>query len=181
MQVHKTMRVSYIFLASLTLISVHSPMSQAQARKVGTPEAKKGAVVLEIIEKDARPKAVGDEYLFFRLYENGNVEFEDQQQAGPSEWEFEMHKLKLNEEEKAGFTGLARACLSLPNDYDPFQRLEEKISITKIRIRDGDGYRQVVIHNYSPENEQTKLHYPKAARKLIEKATNRRKNYHQVA
>ena len=180
MQVHTTMKVFCILILNFTLAPSHSPMSQVKARKVQTPEAQNNAVVLEIVEKDARPKAPGDEYLFFRLYENGDVEFEDQHQSETSEWEFEMHKLKLNEEERYEFTSLAKACLRLPNDYDPLQRIEEKISITKIRIRDEDSYRQVVLHNYSPENEKTKLYYPEGAKKLIEKVMNKRKNYHQV-
>ena len=181
MQVNRTMRLLLISLVSFSLVPIHLSIAVGQARKAQTPDALKGVVIFEIIEKDARPKAAGDEHLFFRLYENGNVEFEDQHQNGASEWAFEMHKLKLNEEERYAFTSLARACLRLPNDFDPLQRLEEKVSITKIRIKDENGYMQVVIHNYSPENEKTKLYYPDAARRLIEKATNKRKNYHQVA
>jgi hypothetical protein len=157
-----------------------SPMGQAQ-RKVPSPESQTGIVILEIIEVDARPKVAGDEYLHFRIYESGKVEFEDQHQNRLSQWEFEMHKLKLNEDDKEDFINLARKCLSLPNDYDPLQRKEEKISITKIRIRDDDSYRQVLIHNYSPENEKTQLYYPKIAKELMQKVRNIRKNYHQIA
>jgi len=177
MQVHIPNSIFLIVMAFLS-ISPHSPSTQTQARKVQLPESKM-EVVLDIIQKDARPKAVGDEYLFFRLYASGEVEFEDRHQKGPSEWEFRIHKIELGEKEKERFLKIARRCLLLPNDYDPLQRLEEKVSIYRIRIRDDDDYRQAVIHNYSPENEKTDLYYPKEAKELIQEVRYIRQQYHQ--
>jgi hypothetical protein len=166
-------------IIGLILILVRSGSSQAQARKAPVPSSQTSSMVFEIMEKDARPKAPGDEYLYFRLYEDGTAEFEFTP-LGSMPQGFRMHKIHLNEEERDELFGLARGCLASPADFDPMQRLEEKVMISKIRIRDEDGdYNQIVIHHYSPENEKTRLYFPKVARDLMQKVSHLRGKYLQ--
>lgn len=142
--------------------------SQAQARKA-PPAQSPDNVELEIIEKDARPKTTGNEYLYFRLYTNGAVEFESSL-ADKSPQGIKLYKVKLKAEDRDELFDLDKRCLSAPMSYDPMQRLEEKNSITRIRIRDEDGdYRQIMVHSYSPENEKTQLYFPENTKKLLQK------------
>jgi hypothetical protein len=133
---------------------------------------------LEIIQKDARPQAAGDEYLYFRFYESGKVECEGKATLTSSRSAFQFHRITLESAERQELLTLAEENLILPNDFDPMQRKEDKVVITRIRIRDQDGgYRQTLFHHYSPENENTQLLIPTIARKLWQKVNALRKKY----
>jgi hypothetical protein len=161
----------------LLLSALRYETSQGQFRKAPLPDPNV-AVVLEIIQKDARPQAAGDEYLYFRLYENGKVECEGKAASASSGSTFQFYRFILEAEELDELLTLAEASLTLPNDFDPMQRKEDKVAITRIRIRDVDGgHRQTLLHQYSPENENTRLLIPSTARKLLQKVNVLRKKY----
>jgi hypothetical protein len=141
--------------------------------------ASNDVVILEIIEKDARAGMEGDEILFFRLYESGIVEFEDQQ--GPPGIGYQIYKLIIDEEEKSEFIMLSRKCKVLANEYDSLQPAAEKHSITRIRVKEGDDYREVVTNNYRPESDKTRAFYPREIKVILEKAKGIRVRYHRKA
>jgi hypothetical protein len=137
-------------------------------------------MVFEIIEKDARPHGSGDEYLYFRLYRDGAAEFEHNPLGQPVNKGIKAHRIKLTEDEQEELSSLALRCLDIPGDFDPMQRLEEKVAISTITIRDQDGdYYHRVIHHYRPENEKTSKYFPEAARDLLRKANYIRRKYLQ--
>jgi hypothetical protein len=161
----------------LILSALRCETTQEQFRNPPLPDPHV-AVVLEIIQKDARPRAAGDEYLYFRLYESGKVECESKAAVASSGNATQFHSFLLEDEELDQLLVLAEASLILPNDIDPMQRKEDKAAIIRIRIRDTDGgYRQTLLHQYSPENENTRLLIPAMAKKLLQKVNLLRKKY----
>jgi hypothetical protein len=178
-QTAKALFPSLIIALVLAQLSLRS--TQSEARKAPAPLTPGIPIFLEIIEKDARPKAPGDEYLYFRGYDDGSAEWE-YIPLGPSPEASRIHKIHLSEDERNELFGLARGCLESPVDFDPMQRLEEKVMISKIRIRDEDGdYTEIAIHYYSPENPKTQLYFPTAAKGLMRKVSYLRGKYLQEA
>ena len=162
-----------------TLILFGSPPASfgPQARKAPA-RSQDAPIVFEIIEKDARPHSSGDEYLYFRLYQSGTAEFEISPLGSASNDGLKLHRLRLNDDEQDELSSLAGRCIDMPGDFDPMQRLEEKVAISTITIRDKDGdYHHRVIHRYRPENEKTSKYLPEAAKDLMQKANYLRRKY----
>ncbi|HKF55758.1 MAG TPA: hypothetical protein VKJ45_09950 [Blastocatellia bacterium] len=164
----RTATIPFIaLLIALVLPGSRAAPSQTQARKAPAPSGN-ASVVFEIIEKDARPHVSGDEYLYFRLYQDGTAEFEMSHLGMPLNQGVTLNRIRLNKDEQDELTNLAGLCIDFPGDFDPMQRLEEKVAISTITVRGQDGdYHQTVIHHYSPENEKTKLYFPRAAKDLM--------------
>jgi len=138
--------------------------------------------VLEIIEKDARPGSRGDEYLYFRLYRDGKVEFETSVLDASTPHDLRVQRIRIDASELDDLASLGWAGLALPDDFDPMQGLEEKVAIITITIMDEQGeYQHKVIHRYSPENEMTHRILPEAARNLMNQVRSLRLKYFQEA
>lgn len=166
-------------LIALVLSGSRAAPSQTQARKAPAP-SRNAPIVFEIIEKDARPHASGDEYLYFRLYQDGTAEFEMSQLGKPLNQGVTLSRIRLNDNEQDELTNLAGLCIDFPGDFDPMQRLEEKVAISTITVREQNGdYHKTVIHHYSPENEKTKLYFPRAAKDLMKQVDYLRRKYIQ--
>ena len=178
---HMQSRTATIFISvigiALVLSASRSASSGQQARKAPAP-SENAPIVFEIIEKDARPHSSGDEYLYFRLYQSGTAEFEISPLSSASNDGLKLHRLRLNDDEQDELSSLAERCIDMPGDFDPMQRLEEKVVISTITIRDKDGdYHHRVIHRYRPENEKTSKYFPEAAKDLMQKANYLRRKY----
>jgi hypothetical protein len=176
-----TAAIFFNALVITILFGSHPASSGPQARKAPAP-TQNAPIVFEIVEKDARPRASGDEYLYFPLYQGGTAEFEISPLGSASNHGLKLHSVRLNDDEQDELSSLAGRCIDMPRDFDPMQRLEEKVAISTITIRDRDGdYHHRVIHHYRPENVKTSKYFLEAAKDLLQKAHYLRSKYAQEA
>ena len=97
-------------------------------------------IVLDIIETDDGMVGIPGEFIFFRLYQDGSVEFEDLHSYMPSE-HFVKHELQISKKELEEFLTNARQSdfLNSAPRYNLLERFTDMWTHTRIDFK-YDGY-----------------------------------------
>jgi hypothetical protein len=178
MQVRNRIKPSIVTALILANMQIHGAESYSQGRKVSISSDTANPVVLDIIETDEGMVGIPGEFIFFRLYQNGRVEFEDLHDT-PSK--FVKHELQISKKELEEFLTNARQpdFLNSTPRYNLIERYTDMWTLTRIDFKYDGHNKQIELINYMPWREQPPGYYPAALISIMQAAWKIRKENHR--
>ena len=150
-------------------------------RKVPTSSDTTNPIVLDIIQTDEGMVDLPGEFIFFWLYENGRVEFEDLHPDTSSTHKFVKHELQLTKKQVEEFLTNARQTdfLNAAPRYKLLESYTDMRTLTRINFKYDGNNKQIELENYMSWREQAREYYPASLISIMQAAWKIRKENHR--
>ena len=157
------------------ILCVISLAASLMAAGVAHAQNRQAQVILEITRKGAGLTFPLKKQVYFRLYEDGRLEYETPPVFDP-EAERASFDLVMNETwlEPAIVTELLRIAdqpdfLAAPDSFKPLHTWADAAMVTALVYKHENKEKRIVITNYNPKHKEARKFYPASLQKLLQR------------